>query len=48
MSRTMYKMCSHGMKKITDFEQEEDQIDGSLDRANELNSVFNRFSLETS
>ena len=37
-----------GMKKITGFKQKEDQIDGNLDRANELNLFFNRFSSETS
>ena len=36
------------MKKITGFKQEGDQIDGSLDRANELNSFVNRFSSESS
>ena len=35
-----------GMKKNTGFKQKKDQIDGSLDRANELNSFF-RFSGET-
>ncbi|MEQ2299497.1 hypothetical protein AMECASPLE_015743 [Ameca splendens] len=35
------------MKKITGFKQKEDQIDGCLDRANELNTFFNRFSSET-
>ena len=37
-----------GMRKITGFKQKKDQIDGKLDRANNLNSFFNRFSLETS
>ena len=35
-----------GMEKITGFKQKEDKIDGSLDRANELNTFFNRFSSE--
>ena len=33
-----------GMKKITGFKLKEDQTDGGLDRANELNMFFNRFS----
>ena len=32
-----------GMKKITGFKQKEDQMDGSLDRDNDLNSFFTRF-----
>ncbi|MED6265578.1 hypothetical protein CHARACLAT_026929 [Characodon lateralis] len=36
------------MKKITGFKQKDDQTDGGLDRANELNTFFNRFSSETS
>ena len=36
-----------GMKKITGFKQEKDQMDGSLDRANEQNSFFNSFSSQT-
>ncbi|MEQ2226991.1 hypothetical protein ILYODFUR_033115 [Ilyodon furcidens] len=36
------------MKKITGFKQKEDQTDGCLDRANELDTFFNRFSSETS
>ncbi|MEQ2285294.1 hypothetical protein AMECASPLE_030320 [Ameca splendens] len=36
------------MKKITAFKQKEDPIDRCLDRANEPNTLFNRFSLETS
>ncbi|MED6259387.1 hypothetical protein ATANTOWER_021922 [Ataeniobius toweri] len=36
------------MKKIPGFKQKEDQIDGCLDRVNELNIFFNKFSLETS
>ncbi|MEQ2249680.1 hypothetical protein ILYODFUR_031750 [Ilyodon furcidens] len=34
------------MKKITGFKQKDDQTDGGLDRANELNTFFNRFSSE--
>ena len=37
---------SSGIKMITDFKKKEDQIDESLDRENELNSFFNRFSSE--
>ena len=33
-----------GMKKITGFKAKGDQTDGGLDRANELNRFFNRFS----
>ena len=33
-----------GMKKITGFKGKGDQTDGGLDRANELNRFFNRFS----
>ncbi|MEQ2316828.1 hypothetical protein AMECASPLE_036553 [Ameca splendens] len=36
------------MKKITGFKQKDDQTNGGLDRANELNTFFNRFSSETS
>ncbi|MED6292400.1 hypothetical protein CHARACLAT_033512 [Characodon lateralis] len=36
------------MEKITGFKQKDHQTDGSLDRANELNTFFNRFSSETS
>ena len=36
------------MKKITGFKQKEDRIDRNLDRANNLNTCLNRFSLETS
>ena len=36
------------MKKITGLKQEEDQKDGNLDRANELDLFFDRFSSETS
>ncbi|MEQ2263599.1 hypothetical protein XENORESO_010190 [Xenotaenia resolanae] len=34
------------MKKITDFKNKGDQTDGGLDRTNELNTFFNRFSSE--
>ncbi|MEQ2249488.1 hypothetical protein ILYODFUR_029761 [Ilyodon furcidens] len=34
--------------KIAGFMQKDDWIDGCLDRANELNIFFNRFSSETS
>lgn len=37
-----------GMKKITGFKQRKDCIDGSFDRANELNAFFNRFTSGTS
>ncbi|MED6284279.1 hypothetical protein CHARACLAT_017631, partial [Characodon lateralis] len=36
------------MKRITDFKQKEDLNNGCLDRANELNTFFNRFGSETS
>ncbi|MEQ2238571.1 hypothetical protein ILYODFUR_034530 [Ilyodon furcidens] len=36
------------MKKITGFKQKDNQTDGCLDRANELNTFFNRFNSETS
>ncbi|MEQ2253276.1 hypothetical protein ILYODFUR_030478 [Ilyodon furcidens] len=36
------------MKKITGFKQKDDQTDEGLDRTNELNTFFNRFSSETS
>ncbi|MEQ2257693.1 hypothetical protein ILYODFUR_037385 [Ilyodon furcidens] len=36
------------MKKIQCFKQEDNQTNGCLDRANELNTFFNRFSSETS
>ncbi|MED6286859.1 hypothetical protein CHARACLAT_010334 [Characodon lateralis] len=36
------------MKKITGFKQKDDQTDGGLDGANELNTFFNKFSSETS
>ncbi|MEQ2244029.1 hypothetical protein ILYODFUR_012951 [Ilyodon furcidens] len=36
------------MEKITGFMQKKDQTDGCLDRANELNTFFNRFSAEAS
>ncbi|MEQ2282339.1 hypothetical protein AMECASPLE_039495 [Ameca splendens] len=32
------------MKKITGFKQRDDQTDGGLDRANELNTFFNRWA----
>lgn len=35
------------MKKITDFKQTEDYINGSLETANELNAFFLRFSSGT-
>ncbi|MEQ2295090.1 hypothetical protein AMECASPLE_010619 [Ameca splendens] len=35
------------MKKITGFKQRDDQTDGCLDRANEINTFFNRFSSRT-
>ncbi|MEQ2242656.1 hypothetical protein ILYODFUR_038233 [Ilyodon furcidens] len=36
------------MKEITGFKQKEDRTDGSLDRANELDTFFKMFSSETS
>ncbi|MED6262743.1 hypothetical protein ATANTOWER_025116 [Ataeniobius toweri] len=36
------------MKKITSFKQKDNRTNGCLDRANELNTFFNRFSSETS
>ncbi|MEQ2242369.1 hypothetical protein ILYODFUR_035241 [Ilyodon furcidens] len=36
------------MKKITGFKQKDDWTNGGLDRANELNTILNRFSSETS
>ncbi|MEQ2316900.1 hypothetical protein AMECASPLE_037152 [Ameca splendens] len=36
------------MKKITGFNQKEDRTNGCLDRVNELNIFFNRFSSEAS
>lgn len=36
-----------GVKKITASKQKEDQIHGILDRVDELNTVFNRFSSGT-
>ena len=35
-----------GFQKITGFKQREDQLDGYLDRANELNTFFSSFSSE--
>ncbi|MED6240857.1 hypothetical protein ATANTOWER_029570 [Ataeniobius toweri] len=34
------------MMKITGFKLKDDQTDGGLDRANELNTFFNRFGLK--
>ncbi|MEQ2299180.1 hypothetical protein AMECASPLE_012688 [Ameca splendens] len=36
------------MKKITGLKQKDDQTYGGLDRTNEQNTFFNRFSSETS